>query len=107
MDPRVSDLRNAKNDLSPLMKARSKSSGGEVVNFCPFECDDHDLDEQGYCRHMVGITEDKKTYEPVEVRPNGYRFINGLKPEKILKTDQLVRITTCYRVYRKEDKNGG
>lgn len=45
---------------------RTQLKKGQVVIFCPFGCvHGADLDEYGYCRHLVGFTNDKKTYEPI------------------------------------------
>lgn len=111
-------------NLSPLMRAKGKAHQGEKVNFCPFGCDDSGLDENGYCRHLVGFTNDGKGYEPL-VRRKGRRVVcvkremiesgrgeDGEKeyewgppqPEAIRKSDKLVPITVSARVYRDVDK---
>lgn len=48
---------------SELMKAKGRAKG--VVNVCPYGCDLVHLDEHGYCRHLVGFTTDRKSYEPL------------------------------------------
>jgi hypothetical protein len=42
--------------LSRLMRARRKTDAIQrKVNFCPFGCKVRDLDDQSYCRHLVGF----------------------------------------------------
>jgi len=113
-----------KDTRSSLMKAKSKSLAGQKVNACPYGCKVGDLDEHGYCKHLVGFTEDKKTYEPM-VRRGGRRIVqvpmkpsgemeqvendDGTYSEKPImvpdyprceRGDVFVQITTSFRVYR-------
>ncbi len=88
-----------KANLSPLMKAKRGLLTGQVANLCPFGCSDGHLDDYGYCFHLVGFSNDKKTYEPL-VSKNGRRSNEGKKKEQVKKADKLLRITTSYRVYR-------
>jgi hypothetical protein len=38
----------------------------EVVNYCPFGCEKEDLDDHGYCEHLIGFKNGKsKKYEPI------------------------------------------
>jgi hypothetical protein len=95
--------------LSPLMRARAKS-GAKTVNACPFGCGTKDLDEHGYCYHLVGFTvpgNDKvmEVFEPgdhefasLAVR-GGKRFVNGQKTVPVPPKARLVLITVCSRVY--------
>jgi len=114
---------------SELLKAQARAGAGEKVNFCPFGCEDEQLDEHGYCRHLIGFTNDKKNFEPmvrvkrgrkvVRVRKEGTgEFVRDMeeddegnpvmveeeimKPvlEPVLSTDKLVQISISYRVYR-------
>jgi len=81
------------------------NSRGEKINFCPHGCPDDDLDENGYCRHLVGFTNEPRlggTYEPMVVNDKGRRVVMGQSPQKIQKGDQFVQITVSYRVYRGE-----
>lgn len=109
-------------NLSPLMAAKARAHKGEVVNVCPFGCANKHLDQNGYCLHLVGFSADKETFEPMVRRGGGRRVVQvkrrvepaGIDPatgeteydegdpqlEKVRPGDQLVRITTCYRVYR-------
>lgn len=109
-DARFVDIKDRKANLSPLMVARSKASLGEKLNFCPFDCPEEELDENGYCRHLVGFTNDGDVMEPmVEVRGTGpdpavRRVVQGAKKEPVRKTDKLVRITVSSRVYRDVDQ---
>lgn len=101
--------------LSPLMKAKAKTALGGVVNACPFGCREEDLtNELGYCRHLKGFTRDGKTFEPIKARntKSEHLFVDGSDPQKVLKTDKLIPITDCSRVYRDDSKaevakNGG
>ncbi len=85
-DPRVQSLLDRKQDMSPLMKAQALAKG-EKVNFCPFGCSLEVLDEHGYCRHLIGFTNEFTTsaqnkvsvlpgagYEPM-VRRLGKRIV--------------------------------
>jgi hypothetical protein len=128
MDPRTfgnptGDYLQKQEKLSPLMKAKQKSAVGIKVNACPFGCENDDLDDNGYCRHLVGFTVpgDKNTMyprKPIMVQTsiaviNGKRVSKSAedseyigvrnKPEPVLKTDRLVLITVCHRVYRDVD----
>jgi hypothetical protein len=119
--------------LSPLMQAKSRTDLAGTVNFCPFKCEDEDLDESGYCRHLVGFTNGQTTKEgtalfermiikrdrrqvmvrreklalppdPEDTDPLKNNWKWG-KPilEEVLPTDILERVTTCSRVYRDVD----
>jgi hypothetical protein len=111
----------AKRDhLSPLMRAKANSLQGEIVNACPFGCEDEELDRFGYCRHLVGFTDkvgpkDKAlpaaTYEPRIVLDDAHedderQMVNGRDPQPVRKDDVLMRITSSYRVYRDVDGKG-
>lgn len=94
-------------NLSPLMKAKKKASEGEKVNFCPFGCQEEDLDDHGYCNHLAGFTlpDDQKTYEPMVMDPQKEkRVVDGRRKLPVPKNAKLERITTCYRVYLPEVK---
>jgi hypothetical protein len=97
-----------KDTRSKLMKSKA-AAGGLIVNACPFGCEDHELDAEMYCRHLVGFTApgNDRVYFPMEWREDPkkpgqkrYRFVNGEKPLPVQAGDQLVRVTTCARVYR-------
>lgn len=123
-DPRVIGPQQRKANLSPLMEAKGRASAGEKLNFCPHGCTDEDLDDHGYCRHLVGFTlpGNDKLYEPM-VERLGQRKVQVSRPivkepgvdkedqqaswkwgkpqyQEVKKTDKLVRITVCSRVYR-------
>ncbi len=61
----------------------------DIVNYCPFGCQKHQLSEHGYCRHLLGFTNDEKVYEPIGpmVGRNGVDAgrvtVNGKKPQEI------------------------
>lgn len=113
-DPRLEDMmqRQKKDKRSELLRAQSMSTTGAVVNFCPFGCPDEDLDQHGYCKHLVGFTNDRKTYEPMVwdglrqarvVRVKMTQDKDG-KPvpqlEPCQKGDKFVSISISSRVYR-------
>lgn len=110
-----------RDNRSPLMRAKSKAKSGVKVNACPFGCEDHALDEHGYCKHLVGFSNDKKHYEPqviargrrvvkVDMVPDPERSGEGDEPAlkarllPVDKDDVLVQITTSWRVYRNKKK---
>ena len=104
------------------MYAKSKAKSGVKVNACPFGCEDHYLDENGYCVHLVGFTNDgpkAKFMEPMIMGPHGKRVV---RVPQVVDTDKsiegevpvmksqlvpipegalLVQITTSHRVYAK------
>lgn len=88
---------------SPLMEALSKAGEGNVVNFCPYGCETGDLDENGYCYHLVGFTVPgvDKVMEPQVMGPHG-RYQIQLPRERVRPTDHLEKITVSSRVYRKD-----
>lgn len=105
MDPRAIGPQLRKDNLSELMIAKGKASQGEVVNFCPFGCETEDLDDNGYCRHLVGFSNDGKSFEAmVTDQKTGRRSVMGSRVAPVEKGDKLVRITVSSRVYRDVDE---
>lgn len=110
MNPNITSPREVIDKRSPLMKAQSRVGDGEKVNACPFGCEPESLDEMGYCKHLVGFTNDtekevragKARMEPMGVDHLGRRKVFGDKTEPVVKGDVLVQITCSSRVYRKE-----
>lgn len=102
-DPRIVPAQDRRAPaLSPLMVAHSRNGVGEKVNFCPFGCPGDDLDEFGYCRHLVGFTNEPReggVLEPMHQR-GGRRYVDSSALEKVRKGDRFVQITVSYRVYR-------
>lgn len=111
-DPRIVGPRDQKARLSPLMQAKGRVATGEKVNACPFGCEPGDLDEMGYCDHLVGFTNNsekeckagKGEMEPMGKDTQGRRKVFGADKAPVKKNDVLVQITTSYRVYREEPK---
>ncbi len=83
--------------LSKLMKAKQ---GGNIPNACPFGCQPHQLNEQGYCWHLVGFTNGGREYEPLVLNHMGRLQCDGKKRQELQPGDRLIRITTSARVYR-------
>lgn len=94
------------------MEAQKKLGGPQ--NLCPFGCTR--LDINGYCRHLVGWTQDGKRIEVRERTERG-RERTGHLLDKVRKTDVLKNSTTgrknkamqnCpspnYRVYRQDGR---
>ncbi len=104
--------RQKKDQRSDLMKAQAMVQQGEKVNFCPFGCENEDIDEHGYCKHLVGFTNDRKFYEPMVYDVQlGRRIVRvRTKPgkdgkpvpelEPCQKGDRFVQISISSRVYR-------
>ncbi len=106
---------------------------GHIVNLCPFGCQNEHLDHVGYCRHLVGFTQDGKKYEPlrrvatkdktgqlivrgrfvqvkrsrvcVGVNEEGEKEYADGPPElePVLPGDEVIMITTTGRVYRNHE----
>lgn len=125
MDPRVAGMANPLNrrdGRSKFFKLQSSLMPGNVVNACPFGCGDDQLDEKGFCYHMVGFCNSDRDgkplreYEPlcrmrmqspnqpgkIVDRGNTLMVLGGKEHRQPLqKGDVLVRITNSFRVYRK------
>ena len=125
-DPRevMVEQRVKKEHLSPLMRAKARAKYQEVINACPYGCNLSQMDEHGYCKHLVGFTTDGKRYEPM-VRRGGHRVVevqmvedpdqppgeDGQPVKKpklplVKPDDKLVKITVSSRVYRDVDGQG-
>jgi hypothetical protein len=102
-DPRIQAPQDRRQNLTPLMRAKAAATTGEKVNFCPFGCTMEDLDDHGYCRHLVGFTNDGKTMEPTSINDMGRQITLGAVKQPVVKGDQLVPITVSSRVYRDLD----
>jgi hypothetical protein len=100
MDPRKFGPQQRQARQSKLMRAKARANrNNQTVNACPFGCEDHNLDQNGYCYHLVGFSPDGKTMEPM-VLENGQRKVKGKLRQPLKKGDKLVKITTNFRVYR-------
>jgi hypothetical protein len=91
------------------MAAKSRSNLGEKVNFCPYGCQHDDLDDNGYCRHLIGFTTDGKVYEPM-LLVRGRRVVQARDVDgsdlrqPLVRGDRLEPISISSRVYRDVDK---
>lgn len=98
---------------SKLQRSKEAATDGQVVNAClpHFGCQDHELDPQGYCKHVVGFTDpnDERIYLPMKERPDPkggksrYRFVDGGDPQLVRPGDVLVKERVASRVYRATD----
>lgn len=103
---------------SKLMKSYAKAggrmAGAHLVNPCKQlfgddGCERNQLDSEGYCKHLVGFTVqgDDRHYHPMVPRVTekgifvDLRFVDGKQKLEVQPGDELVRITTCCRVYRR------
>lgn len=111
-NPREYGLKPRSANHSPLMASRVNAKDGETVCACPYGCViDEEADEHGRCHHLVGCTNDGKTYEPMSMSADGRWgmnipriIVNGKeKPQlpRIRPDDHLEWITTSALVYRK------
>lgn len=99
-------------NYSDLMAMKLSGLENDVVNVCSCGCPDEDLDENGYCDHLIGFTTDKKFVEPMRKvygqTPDGeqtesWRYVvDGSRQLPMPPGCKLVRITSSYRVYRAE-----
>ncbi len=61
----------------------------QVSNYCPFGCSLEDLNDRGYCNHLIGFTNDRKVMEPLtpimskdaegNPEPTGHYRVKGRK----------------------------
>lgn len=72
------------------MPAANISKYVDKENYCPFKCNEQQLDEHGYCCHLIGFTNRGKAMELVTYNQRGEIQVNGSLVEKVLKTDKLV-----------------
>lgn len=126
----IDDLRPKVDNRSELVKAKERAVNGKV-NACPFGCEFRHLDDHGYCRHLIGFSNDQRHFEPMVKDPvTGRRVVrvrnkpkeevsewdDDGKPvmmqvsepilEPVLKGDVLVKISTSFRVYRDVSETG-
>jgi hypothetical protein len=81
-------------EKADVLEERSKALG-QVDNHCPFGCSMGDLDEYGYCGHLVGFTNDGKVIETVQTRKDkegnpGNKYVSGKVKLLVEKGDTLV-----------------
>jgi hypothetical protein len=123
-DARLIPPDKRESQLSPLMQW--KNAGG-VPNLCPYGCPDEDLNEHGYCYHLIGFANcdqmggkpkvgarvERMTvvkgknqdyvqvhvpFKKVQVGPGKIKRVYDY--DRIQKSDILHQISTSYRVYR-------
>lgn len=110
MDPRVLEL-----------PRKTSENPSEVKHLCPFGCMDGKVDENGYCRHLVGYTDDRKTVElrtkRVSARTGNVHEQTGILTRAAQPGDKLIgtcpgRLNknrqhtppTSFRVYRQDGR---
>lgn len=102
MDPRLTiqyGLGETKMTI-PALQLKASAAGGKL-NLCPCGCDEKDLNEHGYCKHLVGFTVEGKVIELREANPApAILERTGFKTEPVREDDILVPITSTSRVYR-------
>src|SRR5438132_2664246 len=103
MDPRLIDQPGlGESKLTVPMRQAKAAAKGERLNLCPCGCDDKELTEHDYCKHLVGFSNDGKTVELREIvnepGKSPYERV-GRETRPIGEDDHLVQITTSYRVY--------
>ena len=100
-DPRIVKHKDRKDTRSDLMKAvtASSMSRDEPPNFCPYGCEAHELDDNGYCQHLIGFTNGGDFYEPRAINAHGREFVSGVAKKPMKKGFFRERITTSARVY--------
>lgn len=59
-------------------------------NHCPFGCEVSELDDHGYCDHLVGFTNDGKVIEKVFRDDKGITHVSSKKTDEVQKADKLV-----------------
>lgn len=109
MDPRTSspEIRARSANYSPLMLAKTLASmTGKKANACPYNCEIQDLDESGYCDHLIGFSNDGKTFEPMIIGESDRRIVRprrsakgSILHDKIPAGCRLELGTVSYRVY--------
>jgi hypothetical protein len=101
------------------MAALVKADSPAMVNACPYGCAVDELDERGYCPHLIGFAPPAerqaqlpRVYHPLKTRvgeDNRVRghFVDGSDPREIPGDAHLERITSSYRVYHKQGRKAG
>lgn len=101
MDPRQFGPQQRKARLSKLAASQKRARAyNQIVNVCPFGCADNNVDENGYCYHLVGTSDDKKTYEPMVLDPVRNIRVTDRRRKKLKDGDKLIRCSNNFRVYR-------
>lgn len=72
------------------LEERAKALG-HVPNYCPCGCGREDLDEYGYCEHLVGFTNDGKTIETIQKR---LRRVKDQDTGEVTKEDTQLRFVS-------------
>lgn len=101
-DPRVLSPGQRRSNHSPLLQRLMARQTGEIINECPFGCTDEELDERGFCGHLIGFYNGGKTFEPRVRLKDGRIIVDGTKRQPMLRGYIRKKISTTARVYRKE-----
>jgi hypothetical protein len=110
MDPRMTTVGQRQMHAPKILRDMQRAAAdNRKLNLCPCGCPDTALNEHGYCEHLVGFTNDGRSYEPREFPAKDPKTplesailerVDGSKPLPVLPDDILVQITTTARVYR-------
>lgn len=67
-------------------------TNADAVNYCPFNCHESELEEHGYCCHLIGFTNDGKIMEPITYNEKGQIAVRGRKRDRqeVQKNDRRV-----------------
>lgn len=96
---------------SELLKAQAVArQTGHTANLCPFGCTSQELDDFGYCRHLIGFTQPQnpkqfETFMPPDKEDGMRRRVDGKQIRPVKPGDVVVPISSAAgsRVYRDVD----
>lgn len=103
--PSLVKFSNRKDNRTPLLKAvtRAKMAKDPPPNFCPFGCEAHQLDDNGYCHHLIGFTDGGRFFEPRKPTDHmGITTLGGKHKLPMRKGFVRVPISVSARVYARQ-----
>ena len=114
MDPRTNVIPRPQMDprVAALPRNAAAKPKGSIPLLCPFGCGRKEVNESGYCKHLIGFTDDNHNMElrQPQITKNGddtgYEKV-GTRRAKVLPTDWIVEMNSpTSRVYRDVDNKG-